>query len=70
MVDLMNDARAQDTNMVKYGICEWIPVDPKKDVINPPIVGTKKDGRGWYHNETAKALTPLSHLAEFQEDPM
>jgi hypothetical protein len=70
MVSNMRDARASDSNIVKYNIPEWIPVDPKKDSIQPPIIGTKKDSRGWYHNGTAEALTPLSRLDEFKTNPL
>jgi hypothetical protein len=70
MVANMRDARSSDSNTIKYNIIEWIPLDPKKDSVQPPIVGSKKDNRGWYHDATAQALAPLSRLDEFKADPM
>jgi hypothetical protein len=70
MVSNMRDARSSDSNNIKYNIIEWIPLDPKRDSVQPPIVGSKKDSRGWYHNATARALAPLSCLDEFDANPM
>lgn len=70
MVSNMRDARSSDSNNIKYNIIEWIPLDPKTDSVQPPIVGSKKDSRGWYHDATARALVPLSRLDEFEDDPM
>jgi hypothetical protein len=65
-----NEARSQDINTVRYAIGETLPLDPLKDVITPPIIGSKKSIRGWNHNMTAAALCPLRLRAEFDEDPL
>jgi len=65
-----NDARSQDINTVRYAIPEVLPLNPHVDAINPPIVGSKKNNRGWNHNATAAALCPLRLCAEFDEDPL
>jgi hypothetical protein len=70
MTELMGNARSDDTNLVKYGIEGWIPLDPVQNPLRPSIAGFSKEVRGWYHPETAKALTPLSRLQEFEANPM
>jgi hypothetical protein len=47
-----------------------LPLDPVRDVITPPIIGSKKSIRGWNHNATAAALCPLRFRAEFDENPL
>jgi len=65
-----NGARSEDINKVRYAIVEILPLDPVRDVITPPIIGSKKSNRGWNHNATAAALCPLRLRAEFDEDPL
>lgn len=69
MVAMKNYARADDTHMVKYAIVQWIPLDPVENPVKPSLVGSRKDDRGWYHPATAKALTPLSLLEQFDRNP-
>jgi hypothetical protein len=39
-------------------------------VITPPIIGSRKDTRGWNHNATAAALCPLKYREEFNANPL
>jgi hypothetical protein len=39
-------------------------------VITPPIIGSRKDNRGWNHNATAAALCPLRYREEFDANPL
>lgn len=63
-------ARSQDINTVRYAIPELLLLNPHLEVINPPIIGSKKSNRGWNHNATAAALCPLRLRTEFDEDPL
>lgn len=69
MTDQICEARAQDTNTVKYRILTYLPVDPNVESINPPITGREKSKRGWTHPWTARALCPLRYIDEFDKNP-
>jgi hypothetical protein len=65
-----NDALSQDINRARYAINEILPFNPHTEVINPPMVGSKKSIRGWNHDMTATALCPLRLQEEFDRDPL
>ena len=66
----MGEARAQDTNLLRYEIPKYIPLNYKTDSVTPPITGGEKSGRGFSHPATGKLLCPLRYLDRFQADPM
>jgi uncharacterized protein DUF6698 len=66
----MGDARAQDTNIIRYEIPKYIPLNYKTDPLVPPITRGEKSGRGFSHPAIAKLLCPLRYLDRFQADPM
>ena len=70
LVRAMGEARAQDTNMLRYEIPKYIPLNYKTDSVMPPITGGEKSGRGFSHPATGKLLCPLRYLDRFQADPM
>ncbi|KAF8173642.1 hypothetical protein BJ912DRAFT_1065122 [Pholiota molesta] len=65
----MREARSQDTNAMKFSIISYLPLDPDKDVITPPITGNQKSKRGWNHIWTARFLAPLKDRDIFEENP-
>jgi len=66
----MGEARSHDTNVVRYEIPKYIPLNYKKESVMPPITGGEKSGRGFSHLATGKLLCPLRYLDRFQADPM
>ncbi|KAF8871102.1 hypothetical protein CPB84DRAFT_1855196 [Gymnopilus junonius] len=69
MVTLMGRARSDDTHLCKIHIKEWLPANPAQDALSAPIVGARKDNRGFFHRDTARALTPLRLIAQFDANP-
>ena len=57
----MAEARAQDTNLLRYEIPKYIPLNYKTDSVMPPITGGEKSGRGFSHPATGKLLCPLCY---------
>ncbi|KAF8870042.1 hypothetical protein CPB84DRAFT_1754681, partial [Gymnopilus junonius] len=43
--------------------------NPAQDALSAPIVGARKDNRGFFHRDTARALTPLRLIAQFDANP-
>ncbi|KAF8154658.1 hypothetical protein B0H34DRAFT_676396 [Crassisporium funariophilum] len=39
----IGEAKNSNTNTIKYTIISFIPLDPKKDMVDPPITGSGKD---------------------------
>lgn len=70
LVHAMGDARAQDTNLIRYEIPKYIPLNYKVESVMPPITGGEKSGRGFSHPVIAKLLCPLRYLDRLQDDPM
>ena len=70
LVRAMAEARAQDTNLLRYEIPKYIPLNYKTDSVLPPITGGEKSGRGFSHPATGKLLCPLRYLDRFQANPM
>jgi hypothetical protein len=69
LVRAMGDARAQDTNILRYEIPRYIPLNYKTESVMPPITGGEKSGRGFSHPATGRLLCPLRYLDRFQADP-
>lgn len=65
----MGDARAQDTNLIRYEVPKYIPLDYKTASVMPPITGGEKSTRGFSHPVIAKLLCPLRYHGRFQADP-
>jgi hypothetical protein len=70
LVHAMGDARAQDTNLIRYEIPKYIPLNYKTESLMPPITGGEKSGRGFAHPVIGKLLCPLRYLDRFKDDPM
>ena len=70
LVRAMGEARATDTNVLRYEIPKYIPLNYKTESVMPPITGGEKSGRGFSHPATGKLLCPLRYLNHFQVDPM
>ncbi|PPR00723.1 hypothetical protein CVT26_012317 [Gymnopilus dilepis] len=69
MVTLMGAARADDTHTCKVNVKDWLPTNPARDTLSTPLVGNRKDNRGFAHKDTARALTPLRLLNQFDANP-
>ena len=70
MVRAAGEARAQDTNNLRYEIPNYIPLEYQMESVTPPIARGEKSGRGFSHPATAKLLCPLRYLDRLQADPM
>ena len=70
LVRAMGEARAQDTNILRYEVPKFIPLNYKTDSVMPPITGGEKSGRGFSHPATGRLLCPLRYLDRFDFDPM
>jgi len=66
----IGEAKNSDTNTIKYTIVSFIPLDPKKDVVDPPITGSGKDNRGFNHLVTGAALCPLKDHEKYEQDAL
>ncbi|PPQ76750.1 hypothetical protein CVT24_012270 [Panaeolus cyanescens] len=64
----MTESKNNDTNTLRYTIISYLPLNPKHDVVQPPISGDSKADRGFNHPATAAALTPLKYRSKFQRD--
>lgn len=70
MVRAAGEARAQDTNNLRYEIPNYIPLEYQTESVMPPITGGEKSGRGFSHPATTKLLCPLRYLDRLQADRM
>ena len=70
LVRAMGEARAQDTNILRYEVPKFIPLNYKTDSVMPPITGGEKSGQGFSHPATGRLLCPLRYLDRFDFDPM
>jgi len=70
------DARAEETNRLKYLILEYIYKNPKKGSRFPAklqakrlIISDSKALRGFQNIDTANLLCPLRLKEKFEQDP-
>lgn len=64
-----DDARNEDTSSLKKNAMKYLPLDPFKTPVMPPIPTSGKELRGFNHVMTARLLTPMKDIAEFDNDP-
>ena len=69
MVEAFNNARSQDTNLARYEVPTFVPLDALVDIVQPPITNNKSTW-GFNHPITGKLLCPLQLIPEYEEDPM
>lgn len=67
--DGASTARSDDTNSLRKYAPTYIAPNPNRDVVDPPIVGASKSGRGFSHPLTALLLCPRERLDDLIENP-
>ena len=71
MKRIIASVRADDCARLKERIATYVPVNPAKDLISPPVQngGSSRSHLGINHLVLARFLCPITHLKEFEDDP-
>ncbi|KAI0308654.1 hypothetical protein OF83DRAFT_1089645, partial [Amylostereum chailletii] len=59
--------RSYDTNQLKKKVLEYAV--STGETIHPPLSSEDKSGRGYWHNQVGRMLTPFGFLARYDTDP-
>jgi len=68
MTEIIHGTRSVDSTSLKKHVAQYLPIDPHKEGIKPPIVNGSKAEMGLKHPVLARFLCPVDRVQDYDAD--